>query len=259
MTNKKTSSRILFRGLAVLELLGVSREGLPATEIAIEMGLHRSSIYRYLSVLVDSGYIIKTAEGRYVLGPRILELASLALDRIDLRNLAHSTLVSLCDETEATVHLCRLDGVEVIYLDKIETSKTLPLYSRIGARAPAYCTGVGKALLAYLQPDQLNRVIAETELRKHTEQTITDLDRLRASLAQIYEQGFAVDRGEHEEGIYCIAVPVFDFSGDAVAAISVTDLRRMLEGNEEYYRDKALKAAAEISDMMGFRAKGVEE
>ena len=202
---------------------------------------------------------MKVGSGRYVLGTRILELANLTLARIDLRNLAHSTLISLCEETEATVHLCRLDGAEVVYLDKIETSRTLPLYSRIGARAPAYCTGVGKTLLAYLHPDQLNRAIEETEFRKYTDETLTTADALRESLKLIRKQGFSVDRGEHEEGIFCVSVPLFDLSGDAVASISVTDLRRKVEGNEGFYLNKALEAATEISDKMGFRSKGAAE
>ena len=257
--NEKSSSRILFKGLAILELLGKSRDGMPATEIASHMGLHRSSVYRYLSVLASSGYIAKTKEGAYVLGSRVLELAGLALDRLDLRNLAHPILIRLCDAAEATVHLCQLDGAEVVYLDKVETARTLPLYSRIGARAPAYCTGVGKALLAFLHPDQLERVIEETEFQKFTETTAADEVELRQKLAVIRQQGFAVDEGEHEEGIFCVAVPLRDLSGEVVAAISVTDLRRKMEGQESFYRDRALEAATEISDKMGFRSKGAAE
>jgi DNA-binding IclR family transcriptional regulator len=255
-TPRDGSSRILFRGLAILELLAKAPEGLPAPEIAEAMGLHRSSIYRYLKVLVDQGYIMKGDDGRFVLGARILELASLALERNDLRNVAHPELIELCSQTGGTVHLCRLDEAEVIYLDKVETARTLPLYSRIGGRAPAYCTGVGKVLLAYLHPEQLDRAIEGTEFRKHTEATVTDPDQLRENLKVIAEQGYALDCGEHEEGVHCVAVPLFDLTGEAVASISVTDLRRKVEGNEEFYLHHALSAASRISRKLGYQRKG---
>ena len=252
---REGSSRILFRGLAVLELLAKAPEGLPAQEIADAMDLHRSSIYRYLKVLVDQGYIAKSDEGRFTLGPRILELANLALERSDLRNEAHSDLIELCSLTGGTVHLCRLDEAEVVYVDKIETSRTLPLYSRIGGRAPAYCTGVGKVLLAHLHPEQLDRALTRTEFRRFTESTVTDAERLRDDLAKIVEQGYASDRGEHEEGVYCVAVPIFDLAGEAIASISVTDLKRKVEDNEEFYLRHAMDVASRISRRLGYRKR----
>jgi IclR family transcriptional regulator, KDG regulon repressor len=251
-TSSEASSRILIRGLALLEMLAQEPTGYSAVEIADRMGLHRTSIYRYLNVLSDAGYITKAPSGRYVLGPKLLELANLSLQRSDLRTVAHPPLVELCSRTGGTVHLCRLDEAEVVYLDKVETSRSLPLYSRIGGRAPAYCTGVGKVLLAYLHPEQLERALRKTSFVAYTEATIIDASALRRRLRQIAEQGYALDCGEHEEGIHCVAVPIFDLASEVVASISVTDLRRKIEGRETHYLQHAQQAALVISRSLGY-------
>ncbi len=240
----------------MIELLADAREGVQASQIARALELHRSSIYRYLTVLLENGYIAKTEEGRYRLGPRVFELASTALGRIELRNVAHPVLIRLCEETDATAHLCRLDGAEVIYLDKVESPRTLPLYSRVGGRAPAYCTGVGKTLLAYLQDEQLERILDETVFERHTTNTLTDREAVRRELAQIRRQGYGFDREEHEEGISCVAVPLFNFAEEVIGSISVTDLKRKIDGRESLYLERLLAAAQEISGVMGHQSKG---
>lgn len=256
MSNRESSSsKILLKGLGVIELLADSPDGLPASKIADAIGLSRGAVYRYLSAFIEGGYVVKTANNRYRLGTRILELASLALARTELRNVAHDLLISLCEATGGTVHLCKLDAAEIIYLDKVEAHCTLPILSRIGGRAPAYCTAVGKLLLAQLHPEQIDRVLESTELVKLTQKTETDPDRLRMQLRDVKAQGFALDRGEHEEGVDCVAVPIYDLAGDVIAAVSVTDLRRRVEGNEKVYRREALAIAKEISARMGFHQK----
>ncbi len=249
------SSRIVLRGLTILEHLAESRDGLSVAQIADRVGLHRSSVYRYLSSLMEQEYVVKTSDGCYELGPRVLELATIVLERIDLRQVARPALIRLCEETSATVHLSQLNGTEVVYLDKVETSRTLPLHSRIGGRAPSYCTGVGKALLAHLHPEQLEQVLVRTELKRYTENTIVDPAALREELAAVHAAGHAVDRGEHEEDISCVAAPVFDYKGEVVVAISVTDIKRRMNGNEDWYAQRVRQVASEISHRLGYRGR----
>jgi len=252
------ASRILSKGLRLLEALAEHPDGIRPPGIASELGLHRSSVYRYLNPLVEMGFAEKRGDGSYELGRRVLELATLHLERIDLRSIARATLIRLCEETSATVHLCQLDGPEVVYLDKVETARTLPLYSRIGGRAPAFCTGVGKALLAFLHPERQAQVLEQVEFRPYTKNTIRSASDLRKELARIRERGYAVDRGEHEEGVYCVAAPIFDYSGEPVGSISATDLGRKVARDEPRYRDPVLRASASISRRLGFRGKGVD-
>jgi len=242
---------VLRRGLELLELIAKSRRGLSVAEIEVAVPLHRSSIYRYLNTLVSCGYLERAKEGRYRLGPKVLELAGLALDHLDIREVAHPLLIELSEAADATVHLCRLDGTEVVYLDKVETHRSLPLYSRIGGRAPAYCTGVGKALLAFLPPERLKSILEQIQFKKITTNTIVDRNKLLAELAATRQRGYAVDRGEHEEGIYCVAAPVFDLYGEPIASVSVTDIARKIKGKEDWYAQKVMTVAKSISRALG--------
>ncbi len=233
-----------------MEKIARARQGLSVQELEKEIELHRSSIYRYLSVLKESGYV-KRENGRYQLGFKVLELAFLLLDRLDIRKIAHPYLIELSEITQATVHLCQLDGAEVVYLDKVETSRSLPLYSRIGGRAPAYCTGVGKALLAFLPPKRLERVLGQITFKHYTDRTITDKERLLRELAETKRRGYALDKEEHEEGIQCVAAPIFGFTGEPIASISVTDIARKIVGKEKELAAEVVRIAKGISHAMG--------
>lgn len=248
-----SASRVLGRGLELLELVARSRRGLRVAEIEQAISLHRSSIYRYLNTLVSAQYLERGQGGRYRLGPKVLELAGLALEHLDIREVAHPLLIELSEAADATVHLCRLDGTEVVYLDKVETHRSLPLCSRIGGRAPAYCTGVGKALLAFLPFERLETVLTRIRFKRFTASTITDREALLLELSAVRERGYALDRGEHEEGIHCVAAPIFDLYGEPIASLSVTDLARKIQGNEECYARQVMRVARAISRALGGR------
>ncbi len=134
--------------------------------------------------------------------------------REPLRNLAHTT--------QETVHLAVLDHQEVIYLRKYESVPPTTLYSRVGRRAPAYCTGVGKVLLAHLPESDLSALLQTVKLERRTQNTITDQAALEVELAKIRQQGYAIDNMEHEDGVYCIACPIRGHTGEVIAATSVT-------------------------------------
>ncbi len=222
-------AKILEKGLKLLEELVQSAEGKTALELADLLGIHKTSVYRYINTFIRMGYIRADGNGAYHVGNKILELGSQMLRRMPLRETAHPFLVKLSAETQKTVHLCILDGAEVIYLDKVESQRSLPIISRIGSRAPAYCTGVGKALLSTLPTDQVLELIKRTPLVKRTENTITDPLKLLEELKFTRERGYAIDDGEHEEGIKCFAAPIKGFGGEVIGAISITGLKRELD------------------------------
>lgn len=248
-----SGSQVLSRGLEILDLLVHSREGLSADQLAIQLGLHRSSMYRYLNTLTATGYAERSSGGAFRCGSKILDLASFVLEKIDLRNIARPFLSALCERTQATVHLCRLHGSEVVYLDKIETERSLPIYSRVGGRAPAYCTGVGKALLSFVSPERLKRILAQTEFRRYTPKTLCGAEELCRELEDVRIKGYALDVGEHEEGIHCVAVPIFDFYGEPVAAISVTDVPRRIIERADELAGELRDVAEQISFHLGQR------
>jgi len=246
-------AKILARGLKMIEILGQSANGMTAVELADSIGMHKTSIYRYLKTLLQMGYVQSDRDGHYSLGTMILELGSQLLRRMPLREISHPFLVELSAETGKTVHLCVLDGQDAIYIDKVESHGTLPMMSRIGSRAPTYCTGVGKALLSELPTDQLLSLLRETTLEERTPQTITDPIRLQEEIRLTCARGYAIDDEEHELGIKCYAAPVRGYGGDVVGAISITGMKRSFEDTKEAHalRDILLHKARAISCALG--------
>jgi DNA-binding IclR family transcriptional regulator len=247
-------AKILTKGLNLLEELAQSADGMTAVELAASIGIHKTSVYRYLNTLLETGYIRNNGDGVYHLGNKILELGSQLLRRMPLREIAHPFLVKLSAETQKTVHLCVLDGHDVIYIDKVESQRSLPMMSRIGSRAPAYCTGVGKALLSSLPTDQAVSLLQETTLQKRTANTITDPMQLLEELKITAERGYAIDNSEHEEGIKCFAATIRGYGGETVGAISITGLKRELNNAKECARSTGIitKTAAVISKALGW-------
>jgi len=170
-----------------------------------------------------------------------------------LRETAHPFLVKLSAETQKTVHLCVLDRHDVVYIDKVESQRSLPMMSRIGSRAPAYCTGVGKALLSTLPAEQVISLLQGITLEKRTAPMITDSMQLLEELKLTAGRGYAIDNGEHEEGIKCFAAPIKGFGGDVAGAISVTGLKRDLDDDREAARmiSAVRNTAREISQKLG--------
>ena len=246
-------AKILAKGLNLLEELAQSAEGMTAVGLANCIGIHKTSVYRYLNTLLQAGYIQTNGDGRYHLGNKILELGSQLLRRMPLRETAHPFLIELNDDTQMTVHLCVLDRQDVVYIDKIESHRTLPIMSRIGSRAPAYCTGVGKALLSGLPTDQVVSLLREVTLERRTPNTITDPIQLLEEIKLTAERGYAIDNGEHEEGIKCFAAPIKGYGRDIVGAVSLTGLKREFDNPEELKKmiTAITKTATEISRALG--------
>jgi len=218
------SDRILRKALKILEHLAFSRGGASAMELCGLIGVHKTSIYRYLATLTECGYVRKDSSGHYVLDTMILTLGSEMLQRMPLREIAHPFLVELSDATRKTTHLSVLDGLEIIYIDKVEGQRTLPIVSRIGSRAPAHCTGVGKALLGALPTSVVETLLQSAPLESYTDTTIVDPQALLEELRETRERGYAVDEGEHEPYVRCFAAPIPGYGGWAAAAISITGL-----------------------------------
>ncbi|MGH7863056.1 MAG: IclR family transcriptional regulator, partial [Candidatus Dormibacteraceae bacterium] len=153
--------------------------------------------------------------------------------------------------TEETVHLAVLDGFEVVYVEKIVSLRPFSVNSEVGRRSPAYCTAVGKAALAFQRPSSLDRWLA-APLPRLTPSTISDADQLRLELATIRENGFATDSEESEPGLCCLAAPVFDHSGQVVAAVGIAAPKLRMVPNREAYQVQVLRSALRISALLGY-------
>jgi len=193
------------------------------------------------------------ATERYRLGMKLLFLGGAILERMDIRHEAHDSLEELSEIVNEAVHLVVPDGFRAIYIDKLDSNKTIRMYSQIGRKAPLHASAVGKAILAFSGEDFVNEVI-ERGLFKYTSKTITDPQILLRHLKMIREQGYAVDDEENEEGIRCVGAPVFDYTGKVIGAISVsgptvTVLQERVENIAKYVMDCAKK----ISLRMGWK------
>ncbi len=243
------------RALDIITLVSMKKEGLGVTEIANQMDINKSSVYRILTTLAQYGYIEQDADsGRYRLGYTFLDISSKLLDSIDIRTEAKPYLQELGKVTDEVIHLVVHDHDEVVYIEKFEGTETLRMHSKVGRRAPMHCTGVGKAILAYLPTITTEEIIERKGLPVHTKYTITDRDNFLSELEAVKQRGYALDLQENEVGITCIAVPIFDHAGNAVAALSVSGPTiRMTDERMEELKPYVLETGLNISRRLGYR------
>lgn len=213
--------KTLLKGLTVLEAVtDVDRPPRTIDELAERLGMTRSNAHRTLQTLMHAGYVVRDEGGGYRGGIRLFELAARQLGLLDLRRCAAPAMRALADQTGETVHLSVLDGMEVVYIDKIDSPQPIRAYSMVGGRAPAHAVATGKALLAF-QPDGWLDGRAQA-LVPHTPATITSLPALKDELRKAVRQGYAVNRGEWREGVGGIAVAVFNALDEVVAAVGIS-------------------------------------
>lgn len=187
-----------------------------------ELGIHKSSASRLLSTLQKEKFVQLNSDRKYKLGYAVFELAHIFKDSLDVGVVARPYLETLNNITRETIHLAVPDNQEVVYIDKLDAKRSVRMYSLIGKRARLYCTGVGKAILAFLPDEIKNEIIEKMDLVKYTCNTITSKEKLFEELKKIRHNYLALDNGEHEEDIYCIAAPIFDFDRKVIASISIS-------------------------------------
>lgn len=183
----------------------------------------KATLYRFLQTLTNQGMLeYDAAHQTYSLGVRLVRLAHAAWSHSSLAPIARPFLDRLSAQIGDTVHLAQLDNAQVLYVDKRNAAKPVEMYSDAGKVGPAYCTGVGKAMLAFLPELEQARIIAQQSFHRFTPHTYTDAEALRRELRAIHTRGFAYDREEHEPGIICVAFPILTNHGRVLGALSVT-------------------------------------
>jgi IclR family KDG regulon transcriptional repressor len=200
-------SQTLDRALLILDFVGERPRRI--NEIALFLEVHHSTALRLLHTLRKHGFVHELPDHRYRLGSAIFRLSFQALEGIELRSVAKPFMERLNALTGETVHLGTLEDGDVVYIEKVEASHRVRMHSRIGAVATLHCTGVSKAILAFLPADQRQQLLAGHDLKRFTEHTFTTIDAIEADLALSRERGYALDAEEHEAGIHCAAAPVF--------------------------------------------------
>jgi DNA-binding IclR family transcriptional regulator len=243
------------RVLAVLELLMASRKGLAVSEIARSLGLARSTTFYIINTIEECGYIYRTSpRGRYTFTAKLLELASRSLGCLGVREPAAPFLRTLMQKTGLTVHLGVIAQNEVVLIDKVAPAAGQSLATWVGKRMPIHCTGLGKALMAYLAEEQIDYHIKQGLIR-YNENTIVSASKLKDELLRIRSHGYAIDDEEETVGLRCIGAPVFDKTDQAVAAISIAGTIEQLSDEKLDRLVRAVKqAAAMVSAHLSGRA-----
>jgi IclR family acetate operon transcriptional repressor len=211
------------RAFALLEALA-TRDEMGLVELARDVSLHPSTAHRLLASLIDCGYAMQSqTSGRYRLGRKVVELASGSEARdARLRAVTRPHLEAIRSAVGETTNLVALDGLSATYIDQVESRHAVRLFAEPGRRVPVHSSAAGKAMLAYQDGGPLERLYAGEPLERVTLRTITTAAGLRQELGHVRRRGYALDNEEYEEGVSCVAAPIFDNLGGVSAAISVS-------------------------------------
>lgn len=242
------------KALEVLDLVAAAGRPVRFSELLDASPFPKATLYRLLQTLAGQGMLaFDPGRGTYALGIRLVRLAHVAWRQSSLAPIARPHLDRLSAEVGETVHLAQLDHAQVLYVDKRNARDPVPMYSQAGRVGPAYCTGVGKAMLAHLPPDRLAAALAQQSWHRFTPRTLTSPEALQAELARIRARGHAIDDEEHEPGIICVAAPILSAGGSVLGALSVTSTTARttlaaLEGLAPLVRGIAATIAAEAEN-----------
>lgn len=259
MRSKEESDTVQAVARALLILESLAKIGVPIglTELTHQVGLKLTTVHRLLTTLMQSGFAEQEPQTmRYRLGLKAFEVGNAALYAMDVRAIARPFLKELVETLNETTNLAILDKGEVVYIDQVESTNIViaRMFARVGSRGPAHCTGSGKVLLSGLTDEELLTLLSEIPLARFTDSTITDPDTLVAEIKRIRLIGMAIDRGERDEGVCCIAAPVKNFEGRTVAAISISGPAARMESGDtiERFTHVVRGVAERISARLGF-------
>jgi DNA-binding IclR family transcriptional regulator len=244
------------RALAMLEAAAQDSEGLSNAEISRKLQIPKSSASYILRTLETQGYLNRDPEtGKYRVGLKILSLSRGALSGIDVREVALPIMRHLMEKTNLTCHLAILDGPDAVYIEKVEAPGFIRMDTWVGRRMRVHATSVGKALVAHIPQERLEKILAESGMEKRTAKTITTLPRLLKSLEKVREQGYAVDDEENNMGARCLGAPIFNQDGRIEASLGLSGTINQVNSHTmprivEHLKD----AARHVSMQLGYRA-----
>lgn len=222
-TQTRIDTGTLGKAMKLVNLIGSAQDPLRFSDLLKLTGQPRGTLHRQLSHLLEENLISLNPDTQtYELGLTFLQLAAHSWSRSSLRQLAQPFLHDLHLRTGETVHLAVLRQTQVVYLDKVESASAVRMHSQIGKTSPAYCTGVGKAMMAQLNDEQLQRLLPDINWQGFTDFTLVDASAFMEEIQHIRQVGYAEDREEHEVGIRCVAAALKGADGKLRGGISVT-------------------------------------
>jgi IclR family transcriptional regulator, KDG regulon repressor len=249
----------ILRASSILRYFSGEKTHFKIGELARQLKLDRSTTYRILLSLEKCGFVEKDKRtGEYSLGLATFEIGNAYLSQTDLIQVSKPIMMDLAGKVQETVHLAVLSGSEIVYVDKVDSPRTLGVMSKIGQRGSVYSTALGKVLLAHQSQGELSRILPEVKMRSFTPSTITSKRKLLEEIRTIQKNGYALDRMESESGVECIAAPIRNHLGDVIAALSISGPQRKINTpQEKQYISQVTEAAAQISLKMGYMASSL--
>ncbi len=253
MVTSASSTQTIQRIGMIMRCFTETEPELGVMQVSRRTELHKSTTSRLLSALLQEGFVEKNTEtGKYRLGLALVDLAGVVLDRQNLRQASQDQIHTLADFTQETINIAILDGDACVNIETVRSPKSIRYAGRLGRRTPLHCTSTGKIHLTHMKPEPRRKYLSQ-QLVALTPNTITDSNVLRLELAEICDQGFAVSIEEFEQGLVAIAAPIWDRSGDVIAALSISGpTYRMDTKTLQEYVGPLKEAAENISRLLGF-------
>lgn len=258
MAKKDKSDYIIQSVSHALDLLEEFRgdtDELGVTELSKKLKLHKNNVFRLLATLESRGYIEQNkATENYRLGLKSLELGQTFINQMGLLRQARPVMENLVDHVNETTYVGIVRENYAVYLDVVEAKQTVRVVSRVGARLPVYCTALGKVQLAYDSEEEVEGMVGTRDLKRFTENTITDLSTLLKHLRTVADHGYAIDNREFEPDVKCIAAPIRDYTRRVVGGLTVSGPASRLtdERIEKELVPLVKRAGAEISTRLGY-------
>ncbi len=244
--NKNVQS--LERALTLIEQMAEAGRPVTISELSEKTGLKISTVHRLLSTLLNRGYAEQNPEtNKYQLGLKLLEVSNRIYSYSDIRTIVRPFVAELVERCNETANLAVLDDTEIVYIDQIESQNYIivKMFAQVGNRGPVHCTASGKILLAYRPEKEIDDILSRIELKRHTDQTITEPKKLKKELLLAREQGYALDWGEMEEHVRCIAAPIFNYENKPAASIGVSGPDNRI--TRDYIKDALAGIVTEIA------------
>ena len=250
MDDKAPKVKSLYKALKLLDLFDNTAPERGINELAEATGMLKSSVYNIMSTFRQCGFIEKTGSGKYSLGRKILELGNVLLNNDTTRQVVKPYMDRLAEECNEVVYLARPSGTRIVYMDSSYPKTAMAIRVILGISAPYYCTGIGKAMLAFLGDDLTQQVISEG-FTQYTPFTLTNGPALLNEMEEIRKRGYSIDNMEHEYGIRCVGVPIFNYQGDVVAGLSISGPSlRVMDDKVTFLAKKLLEAAQELKPQL---------
>ena len=245
----------LIRALTLLERLSAAPGGISLTDLSLQLGMPAATVHRQLSTFEDLDFVEQDAElGLWFVGLKAFTVGNAFLKRRDFVASARPHMHRLVDQCGETVNLGVIDQGEVVFISQVESREVMRMIVRLGSRSPVHASGVGKALLANLPEQRVADILQRRGLARYTDQTIDSPVALREELLQVRQQGFALDDEEQAVGLRCVAAPIFDENGQALAGISLSGPKaRIVDGRLSELGSAIRQTALEITQVLGGR------